>query len=108
MMQQDGGNSSPGVTAEALPAAQQPNSVENPEERLVIVKVPRENRPVNRENVVDALLGYGIEFEAVGRFSRGLEFQVLLENRSDADRLAKERYMEISNMRGLLCGCVVR
>ena len=107
MMQQDGGNSSPGVTAEALPAAQQPNSVENPEERLVIVKVPRENRPFNRENVVDALLGYGIEFEAMGRFSGGLEFQVLLENRSDADRLAKEGYMEISNMRGLPCGCVV-
>ena len=107
-MQQDGGNSYPGVTTEVLIAAQQSNIVENPEERLVIVKVPREKRPFNRENVVDALLGYGIEFEAVGRFSRGLEFQVLLENRSDADRLAKEGYMEISNMRGLLCGCVVR
>ena len=106
-MQQGGGNSPPGETAGTLPAAQ-PNCVENPEDRLVIVKVPRENRPFARENVVDALLGYGIDFEAVGRFSRGLEFQVLLEKKSEADRLATKGYMEISNTRGLLCGCVVR
>ena len=106
-MQQGGGNSPPGETAGTLPAAQ-PNWVENPGDRLIIVKVPRENHPFAKENVAEALLGYGIDFEAVGRFSRGLEFQVLLENRSDADRLATKGYMEISNTRGLLCGCVVR
>ena len=55
----------------------------------LIVKVPRENHPFNRDTV-DALSWYGIGFEAVGRFPRGLEFQVFLEDRSDTDGLAKE------------------
>ena len=56
----------------SLPAGQ-PN-VGEAEERLVILKVPYEQRPFSRESVVEALVGDGLEFEAVGQFSRGLEF----------------------------------
>ena len=94
----------------APPSSLQPGqrTIGDAEERLVIVKVPFEQRPFSRENVVEALLSYGLEFEAVGRFSRGLKFQVLLENRSDADGLARKGYMEVSNVKGVLCGCVIR
>ena len=94
----------------APPSSLQPGqqTIGDAEERLVIVKVPYEQRPFSRENVVKALLSYGLDFEAVGRFSRGLEFQVLLENRSDADGLARKGYMEISNVKGVLCGCILR
>ena len=85
-MQQSGGNSPPGATAETLPTAQ-PRDLENPEERFIVVRGPRENRPFDREHVVEAMLCYGIDFEAMGRFWMGVEFQILLENRSDTDRL---------------------
>ena len=53
----------------------------SPDDSLVIIKVPREGRPFNRENVVDALVDFGFtDFEAVERYARGLEFQVLLEH----------------------------
>ena len=88
------------VLASSLPAGQvlPPG---DPAERLVIVKMPREGRPFTRENVVEALIDFGLtEFEAVGRFARGLEFQVLFEHQRDADTLAEMGYIEISNARG--------
>ena len=95
------------ASASSLPAGQvlPPG---DPAERLVIVKVPREGRPFTRENVVEALIDFGLtEFEAVGRFARGLEFQVLFEHQRDADTLAEMGYIEISNARGDF-GCATR
>ena len=74
----------------------------------MIVKVPREGRPFNRENVVDALVDFGFtDFEAVGIYARGLEFQVLLEHQRDADTLSQMGYIEIKSVKGNF-GCPVR
>ena len=87
----------------------QPARADKPEERLVIVKMPREQRPFTRDGVVDALLRYGYhDFEAVERFSRGLEFHVLLEKEEDADHMSSRGFLEVKNTRGIICGCVVR
>ena len=45
---------------------------------------------------------------AVGRFSRGLEFQVLLEKEVDADHMSSRGFLEVKNARGIICGCVLR
>ena len=96
MSQQGGGN----LTQELQPG-QQSKMVDNPEERLVIVKMPRDQRPFTRDGVVDSLLRYGYhDFEAVGRFSRGLEFQVLLEKEVDADHMSSRGFLEVKNARG--------
>ena len=82
------------VSQSLLPAAQ----VDDPEERLVIIKVPREGRPFGREHIVDALTDFQfVEWEVVGWFSRGLEFQVLMEKKSDADTLCEMGYIEVGN-----------
>ena len=67
--QQQGG----GHLSSSLAAAQQSRSdvTSDPEERLIIIKVPREHRPFSRENVVDSLLGYGLDFEAVVKVLQG-------------------------------------
>ena len=71
--------------------------------------MPRDQRPFTRDGVIDALLQYGYhDFEAVGRFSRGLEFQVLMEKEVDADHMSSRGILEVKNARGIICGCVVR
>ena len=43
--------------------------VDNPEERLVILKMPWDQRPFTRDGVVDALLWYGYhDFDGGGTF----------------------------------------
>ena len=74
---------------------------EDPEERLVIISIPREVRPVQRENIVEALVDFQFfDWEAVGRFGRGLEFQVLLEHKADAQTMAEMGHIEIVTERG--------
>ena len=88
---------------------QQSRMVDNPEEMLVILKIPREQRPFTKDGVVDALLRYGHhDFEAVGRFSRCMEFQVLLEKEFHAEHMSSRGFLEVKNARGIICGCVVR
>ena len=85
------------VTQSTLPAAE----IGDPEEKLVIIKVPREGRPFRREHIVDALIDFQfVDWEAVGRFPRGLEFQVLMGKKSDADTLSEMGYIEVENEKG--------
>ena len=50
---------------------------------------------------MDALIDFQfVDWEAVGRFSRGLEFQVLMEKKSDADTFCVMGYIEVGNEKG--------
>ena len=81
---------------------------EDAEERLVIISIPREARPVQRENIVEALVDFQFfDWEAVGRFGRGLVFQVLLERKADAQTMAEMGHIEIVTERGTF-GCSTR
>ena len=103
MSQQGGSHSTPAMQPG------QPSRADNLEERLVILKMSREQRPLTRDGIVDALFRYGyLDFEAVGRFSRGLEFQVLREKEADAEHMSSKGFLEVKNARGIISGCVMR
>ena len=85
----------------SLSAVQRETVQDDPEDRLIIISIPREARPVHREHIVEAFGEFWLfDWEAVGRFGRGLEFQVLLEHKADAQTMAEMGHIEVVNERG--------
>lgn len=88
------------------PPSSHKESWQEAQHRLLIVSC--QTRSIRREQIAMGLMGAGFgDFEAIGRFSRGFAYQVLMETKEEAEALADRGYLIIVTPQGRV-RCPVR